>query len=89
MLEKVLHVEIINSKWIKFIKGNKKTVCNVTFDSIVSDMFGKSASKMILTAIYHMLTLGETFESSDLKPDINLQGKEKKRLESIKQAVNY
>ena len=44
---------------------------------------------MILTAIYHMLTLDETFEPSDSKlSDMKPQVKEKKRLESIKQAVN-
>ena len=46
-------------------------------------------ARMILTAIFHMLTLRERFEPSDLKlSDMSPQLKERKRLESIKQAVN-
>ena len=46
-------------------------------------------ARMILTAIFHMLTLRERFEPSDLKlSDMSPQLKEEKRLESIKQAVN-
>ena len=46
-------------------------------------------ARMILTAIFHMLTLGERFEPSDLKlSDMTPQLKEKNRMESIKQAIN-
>ena len=85
-LEDSIHVVIANPKWVSAVKGNKCrfqnafTVCNLTLDAVVSDMFGKSA-----TDIENYL-----LESDSVDPNhcvSLLRGSLKKKSEEIINAV--
>lgn len=65
---------------------NAFTVCNVALDAVVTDMFGKSASS--ITAIYQMLSNGETWNPCDLyKIDMPQEMQDKQKTKAIKQAL--
>ena len=82
-----IHITIANPKWVKAVKGNKDDTKDSKW---IGDLFrlGLVPGSLILTAVYQMLSTGETWNLYDLyKTDMPQQMQDKQKVKAVKQAL--
>ena len=87
LLEDQIHITIANPKWVKAVKGNKDDSKDSKW---IGDLFrlGLVPGSLILTAVYQMLSTGETWNLYDLyKTDMPQQMQDKQKVKAVKQAL--